>query len=87
MPTAYETRLWVAYLISLGLKLKRTSASHFVYDYPEGHSNDGLSRPIIVEQNWDLIPVDHISRSLRVLGKTMKDFREFIKSNQKGKKE
>lgn len=85
MPTAYKTRLWIAYLLSLGLVHKRTTASHFVYDYPLSSGNS-ITRPIIVEQNWDMIPVDHINRSLRVLGKTMQDFKIFIKSQHKGQK-
>jgi hypothetical protein len=85
MPSVYDTRIWIAYLVSIGLIHKRTSASHFIYDYPEGHTGGSLSRPIIVEQNWDQIPVDHIARSLRVLGKTMKDFRAYVNSQKKSK--
>jgi len=85
MPTAYKTRLWIAYILSLGLVHKRTTSSHFVYDYPTT-SAKSINRPIIVEQNWDMIPVDHINRSLRVLGKTMKDFKTFIQSQDKGSK-
>ena len=81
---AYDTDVWLAFLRHSGLVYRSTKGSHFQYDFPEGQKS--LPRPVTVEQNWPEIPIDHISGSLRTMGKTMKDFRDFIKTQQKGGK-
>ncbi|MFZ4591039.1 MAG: hypothetical protein ACOYN6_08580 [Ignavibacteria bacterium] len=65
-----------AYLKSLGLYHKRTSASHEIWD----KTDNSLLRPITVDNNYSEVPILHIKTSLKSLGIKNSDFERDIKN-------
>ena len=80
------TSVVLKYFAKLGLVHKRTTASHFLYDYPDGHPGGRLLRPIPIHQFEKDVPLFHIHTILKTLDKPKSDFENWIKSQQKGGK-
>ncbi len=69
---------FVRYLESLGLVYIRTTASHDYYNYPSGHPNGRLERPITIRIKHKDIPMEHIHTNLQTLGIPKKQFEKDI---------
>jgi hypothetical protein len=81
------TNLFIEYLESLGLVfIRKDRWHHDLYDYPDGHVNGKLLRCPAVRTNYKEIPLDHISTNLKCVGKTKKDFEQWLKTPNKAKK-
>jgi predicted RNA binding protein YcfA (HicA-like mRNA interferase family) len=65
---------FIKYLESLGLVYIRTSASHDYYNYPAGHPNGSLLRPVTIRTKYKDIPLAHIHTNLITLGISKKQF-------------
>ena len=61
------------YLRENGLTCIRVTGGHEVW------SKDGLSRPVIIQTHIDPIPEFILKNNLRNIGKTRKEFEEFMK--------
>jgi len=81
------TYLFIQYLEFLGLVFVRKDRwNHDLYDYPDGHEKGKLLRCPAVRSNYKEIPLDHISTNLKCVGKTKKDFEQWLKNPKKAKK-
>lgn len=77
-----DTDKFVAYLKSLGLVYIRTESSHDLFDYPDGKAK--LDRPVSIRINKDKqIPILHIHTNLSTIGKTHKNFEDWLKKPKK----
>jgi|688.fasta_scaffold81513_8 predicted RNA binding protein YcfA (HicA-like mRNA interferase family) len=74
MPNQVETKKFIKFLESLGLRCIRVRSSHQVF------AKDGLSRPCIVDSQFKNIPINHIKTNLKTLNISYKDFLEKIKN-------
>jgi len=81
------TNLFIEYLEYLGLVfIRKDRWHHDLYDYPDGHADGKLLRCPAVRTNYKEIPLDHISTNLKCVGKTKKDFEEWMRKPKKTKK-
>jgi len=69
---------FIKYLESLGLVYIRTTASHDYYNYPDGHPNGSLPRPITIRTRYKDMPMEHIHTNLQTLGISKKQFEKDI---------
>jgi predicted RNA binding protein YcfA (HicA-like mRNA interferase family) len=58
-----------------GLVLIRTTSSHEQWDYPD----ESLNRPVVVDTNSSEIVDYHLSKNLKTLNITKKDFLKILK--------
>jgi len=81
------TKTFLKYLKSLGLVfIRKDQWNHDLYDYPDGSPNEKLLRPVAVRTNYKEIPMAHIHTNLIAIGKTHKDFEQWLKSPKKPNK-
>ena len=73
------SKLFIKYLISLGLVYVRTKGDHDIWNYPDGHPRGKLIRPVVLRSKEKDIPVDHISTNLKTLGISNTQFEQAIK--------
>ena len=71
---------FIRYLESLGLIYVRTTPSHDYYNYPEGHPNGSLPRPITVRTKYKDLPLEHLHTNLKTLNISKEKFEEDFKS-------
>ena len=76
------TSVFLEFLKSCGLVYKRTKASHFAYDYPDGHYKGKLPRPLIVRTNQKEIPLIHIHTNLLTLEISKSEFETWLKNSK-----
>jgi hypothetical protein len=80
------TSLVLKYFESLGLIHKRTSASHFIYDFPDSHPGGSLMRPLPIHRFEKDVPLFHLHTCLKTLGISKSAFETWMKSQNKGLK-
>lgn len=73
------TPVFLEFLTSPGLIYKRTKASHFAYDYPDGHVKGRLPRQLIVRTNKKEIPLMPIHSNLVTLKVSKAEFEYWLR--------
>lgn len=69
--------MFVRFLKQQGLRVKRTTASHEIWDRPDLP----LQRPVVIRTTDRDIPMHHIATNLRTLHITQKEFDAFLRKN------
>ncbi len=70
--------LFLKYLASLGIVEVRNNSGHFYYNTPDRT----LRRNIVLRINKDkVVPLAHIHTNLQTLGKTKKEFTDWLEKN------
>lgn len=78
------TSLVLKYFASLGLIHKRTSASHFIYDFPDSYPGGSLMRPLPIHRFEKEVPLFHLHTCLKTLGISKSEFETWMKNQNKG---
>lgn len=80
-----DLAVFIRYLNYLGLVIIRHESSHYVFDYPD--EKQKLDRPVIIRINKDKqVPRLHMHTSLSTIGKSHKDFENWLKLPKKKQK-